>query len=75
MHVVRVRQEEILVRLAAAQRHLEQQVVVVDDAVAVAIEGGKVLEQLDPAVAEDAQIERRVDPLDLAAQLELVRPA
>ena len=56
--VVGVRQDQRLVGLAAAQRHREQQVVVVHLAVAVVIEGREVLDQLDAAVAEDAEVER-----------------
>ena len=75
VHVVGVGNHQILVGLAAPQRHREQQVVVVDRAVAVAIERREVLDELDAPVAEDAEIELRADALHLAAELPLMRAA
>ena len=73
--VVGVRNHQIAIRQATAQRDREQQVVVVHPAVAVAIERGKVLDQLDAAVAEHAEVELRVHALQLAADLPLMPPA
>ena len=55
MCVLGVGEIERLRRLAAAQRHGEEQVVVVDPAVACVIECREVLHQLDPALLEDAE--------------------
>ena len=71
--VVGIRNHQILIGLAAAQRHREQQIVVVDPAVAVVIERGKVLDQLDAAVAEHSEVELCVHPLQLPAELPLMR--
>ena len=73
--VVGVRDDQRLIRLAAAQGHREQQIVVVDAAVAVVVEVREVLHHLEPAVLEDAEIEERVDALPLAAGPHRVRPA
>src|SRR6185436_17767720 len=63
--VVAVVEQEVLIRLAAAERDREQQVVVVDAAVAVVIERGEVLDHLEAALLEYAEIERAADPLPL----------
>ena len=75
MHVVGVGNHEVLIGLAAAQRHREQQIVVVHPAVAVAVEGRKVLDELDPPVSKDAEIELGADALNLTADLELMGAA
>src|SRR3954465_3756151 len=59
--------------MTAAQRDRKQEIVVVDPAVTVVIERWKVLDQLEPALLEDAEIEQRVDALDLTADPERVR--
>ena len=65
----------ILIRLAASQCHREQQVVVVDAPVAVAIERREISTSSIAAVAEHAQVERRVHALHLPAHRPLVRAA
>jgi hypothetical protein len=75
MDVVGVRDDEIAVGPAAPQRDGEQQVIVGDLAVAVAIESREVFDELDPSLAEHAQIEVRVHALDLAAEFPVVRAA
>ncbi len=73
MVVVRVRNDERLVGFAAAKRHGEEQIVVVHLAVAVVIEIGKVLHQLDAAVLEHSEVETRIDALPLTAEPQTVR--
>ena len=75
VRVVGVGLDQRLIGLAAAERDGEQQVVVVDDAVAVVIERGEVLDELDAALLEDAEPELRVDALHLAAEPEAVGAA
>ena len=75
IHVVRVGDYQILIGFTAPQRDGEQQVVVVDAAVPVAIELREVFDELDPAVAKHAEIEVRVHPLELSADLPLMPAA
>ena len=75
VHVVGVGNHQILIRLAAPKRDGKQQVVVVDLAVAVAVERREVLDEFDSPVAEDAQIELRAHALHLTAELPLMGAA
>jgi hypothetical protein len=72
MHIVGVRDLQILIGTTAAQRHRKQQVVVVDTPVAIPVEGWKVLDELDTPVAEHTQIERGIHALNLATELPMV---
>ena len=54
--------------LPLLQRHREQQIAVVNPAVTVVIEAREVLDELDPALLEDAEIEPAVHALPLASR-------
>ncbi len=60
--------------MTAAERDREQQIVVVDAAVAIVIERREILDQLDAALLEHAKVEQRVDAFDRAADSKRVRP-
>ena len=68
--IVCIRQYERPLGKAAAKRHCKKQIVVVNAAVAVAIEIRKVFDQLDAALLKHLQIEIRLDTLNLAADRE-----
>ena len=53
---------ERLIRLAAAQRDREQQIAIVDVAVTVVVEVGEVLDELDTALTEHAEVEAARGP-------------
>jgi hypothetical protein len=72
VRVVAIGQLEVAVGEGAAQRHGEQQVLVVDAAVAVVVEAREVLDELDASLAEHAQVEGALHALDLAAEAEVV---
>ena len=67
--VVRVRNIQALIGLAASERHGKQQILVIHSAIAVVIEIGEVFDQLDAALAEHIQVEVAEDALPLAAAL------
>ncbi len=73
MRVVGIRDVQVLVGLAAPQRHGKQQVVVVHLAVAVVIEPREVLNQLHAAFTEHAESEAGIHELQLAAGADRVR--
>ena len=73
--VVGVVDDERLVGLPAPQRHRKQEIAIVNPAVAVVIEIGEVLDELDAALLKDAEIETAVDVLPLAAGAHGVRAA
>ncbi len=56
--IVGIGQYERLIRLAAPERHREQQIVIVHATVAAVIEGGEVLDEFDSALAEDAEVKQ-----------------
>ena len=66
--IVGVGQHERLVRFAAPQGDCEQQVVVVDAAVAIVIESCKILHELDSTLAKHAEAELAVDPFEDTAE-------
>src|SRR6185369_10843745 len=59
--VVCVRQDQRAIRNSTAERHCKQEIVIVDATVAVAIEVGKVFDQLDAALLKYFQIQIRLD--------------
>src|SRR6267378_2574937 len=67
---IRVWNKEWLSGLAAAQRDREEQIVIIDLAVAVAIEVWKVFDHFNASRLEHAQIKIRIDALNLAAQVQ-----
>src|ERR1700730_4927086 len=70
--VIGIRENERLGRLMAADGHCEQQVFVTDQAVAIAIEIGEVLDQLDAPTLENAQIKFVIQTLELATESKIV---
>ena len=73
VRAVGIGDHEVLIGLAAAERHRKQQVVVVHLAVAVGVEGREVLDQLHAPGPEHAQPDARIHPLHLAAGAKRVR--
>ena len=71
--VVGVRKVQRLIRLSAAQRDGEQQIVVVNAAVARMVERREVLDQLDPALLKHAKPKLTIHPVELAAEPHVVR--
>ncbi len=67
---IRVWNKEWLSGLAAAQRDREEQIVIIDLAVAVAIEVWKVFDHFNASCLEHSQIKIRIDALNLAAQVQ-----
>ena len=72
VRVVGIRDQQRLRGMTAAQRHGKQQIVVVDSAIAVAIEIRKVFDQFDSTLLKYSQIKIRIDSLKLAAESERV---
>src|SRR6185503_15861542 len=73
--VVSIRQNERALRNPAAQCYGKQQIVIVNAPISIAIEVGKVFDQLDTALLKYFQIEIRLDTLNLAAGIERVLAA
>ena len=70
--VVRAVDDKRLIGLSAAQRDREQQIAIVDAAVAVVVESGEVLDEFDAPLAEHAEVETAMDLLPLAAAADRV---
>src|SRR6267142_5008628 len=65
---IRVGNKEGLSGLATAQRDREEQVIIIDPAVAIAIEVRKILDHFNAACLKYPQIKIRIYALDLAAK-------
>jgi hypothetical protein len=72
--IVCIRDDERGGRLGAPQRHRENEVIIVNSPIAVAVEIGKIFDQLDAALLEYAQIKGCSYMLNLASNLQGVVP-